>query len=98
VITLPALDDESVLSGVESSLWLALVAKLREFEDGHVNIYRAAAQELSNEIIAPGERPDCEQLRWALQLLMDAKLARIVAADRNFDLETGHGAVFPAQE
>jgi hypothetical protein len=41
---------------------------------------------------------DCEQLRKALATLGEAKIARISQADRNFDLQTGHGAIFPAND
>jgi predicted secreted Zn-dependent protease len=83
---------------VESGRWQAYVTQLRAHEDGHVNIYRAGAQELSNEILALGEMPDCDQLRRALSNLGEAKIARIQQADVSFDLETGHGAVFPTKE
>jgi predicted secreted Zn-dependent protease len=95
VITLPALEDESVLPESQLVQWQAYVEKLRQHEDGHVNIYRAGAQELSNEVLALGEMPDCGQLGSALSALKEAKLSRVAQADRNYDLETGHGAVFP---
>jgi predicted secreted Zn-dependent protease len=98
VITLPELTGPSALSAVESGRWQAYVTQLRAHEDGHVNIYRAGAQELSNEILALGEMPDCDQLRRALSNLGEAKIARIQQADVSFDLETGHGAVFPTKE
>jgi predicted secreted Zn-dependent protease len=98
VITLPELDGAVALSQTQAVPWQAYLLQLRAHEDGHVNIYRAGAQELSNEILAVGEMPDCDQLRRALAALGEAKIARISLADRNFDLETGHGAVFPRQE
>lgn len=98
VITLPELSNENVLSAAELDLWSDYLQELRAHEDGHVNIYRAGAQELSNEILALGDMADCEQLRKALAALGEAKIARISQADRNFDLQTGHGAVFPAKE
>ena len=95
VITLPQLKDEEVLAEDQSVMWQGYVQQLRNHEDGHVNIYRAGAQELSNEILQLGAMPDCNQLRQALNDLGDAKIARIRQADVNYDLETGHGAVFP---
>jgi predicted secreted Zn-dependent protease len=95
VITLPQLKDEEVLAEDQSVMWQGYVQQLRNHEDGHVNIYRAGAQELSNEILELGAMPDCNQLRQALNDLGDAKIARIRQADVNYDLETGHGAVFP---
>ena len=97
VITLPELIDATALTPSESYAWEAYLTRLRLHEDGHVNIYRAGAQELSNEIVALGEMADCEQLRQALTALGDAKIVRIRQADLSFDLETGHGAVFPVQ-
>lgn len=98
VITLPELSDEDALSTNELDLWKDYLAQLRAHEDGHVNIYRAGAQELSNEILALGEMADCDQLRKALAALGEAKIARISQADRNFDQQTGHGAIFPAND
>jgi predicted secreted Zn-dependent protease len=98
VITLPQLEDADSLSSEEAALWEGYALRLRSHEDGHVNIYRAGAQELSNEIIATGEMPSCEELRQTLAALGEAKIQRISQADRNFDLETGHGAVFPTKE
>lgn len=98
VITLPELEDEGMLSEAESGLWQTYVQELRSHEDGHVNIYRAGAQELSNEILALGAMADCTQLRQALGALGEAKIARIRQADLRYDHETGHGAVFPGQD
>ena len=95
VITLPELD-VGELSDEDGRLWTAYVDQLRAHEDGHVNIYRAGAQELSNEITALGEMPSCDELRLALSALGDAKIERISQADLQFDRETGHGAIFPA--
>jgi predicted secreted Zn-dependent protease len=97
VITLPELSDEGALPAAELDLWSDYLRELRAHEDGHVNIYRAGAQELSNEILALGDM-DCEQLRKTLATLGEAKIARISQADRNFDLQTGHGAIFPAND
>ena len=97
VITLPELTGPA-LSDLESGLWQAYLGQLRAHEEGHVNIYRAAAQELSNEILALGGMPDCDQLRRALSNLGEAKIARIQQADLSFDLQTGHGAVFPTKK
>lgn len=98
VITLPELSEEGALPADEMDLWKDYLKRLRAHEDGHVNIYRAGAQELSNEILALGEMPDCDQLRKALKALGEAKLTRIGQADRNFDLQTGHGAIFPTKD
>jgi predicted secreted Zn-dependent protease len=98
VIALPELSDESALPPDELGLWKAYLLQLRAHEDGHVSIYRAGAQELSNEVFALGDMPDCDQLREALAGLREAKIARISQADRNFDLQTGHGATFPAKD
>jgi predicted secreted Zn-dependent protease len=98
VITLPELENAAALSPEEADLWAGYALQLRTHEDGHVNIYRAGAQELSNEIVALGEMPSCEQLRQTLAALGEAKIQRISQADRNYDLETAHGAVFPAKE
>ncbi len=87
-----------MLTASEFELWQSYILALRVHEDEHVNVYRAGAQELSNEVLALGSLPDCEQLRRALSALGEAKIARISRADRNFDVETGHGAVFPTQE
>jgi predicted secreted Zn-dependent protease len=98
VITLPELKEAGALSAEESLLWQAYLQRLRAHEDGHVNIYRAGAQELSNEILALGPMPDCEELRKALSAIGDAKLDRIARADVYYDFETGHGAIFPGQD
>lgn len=98
VITLPQLEDAETLSAEESGLWQTYVQQLRAHEDGHVNIYRAGAQELSNEIVALGAMAGCDELRQALNVLGNAKIERIRQADLNYDAETGHGAVFPRQE
>ncbi len=98
VITLPELAVGAALPADELSLWNDYLLALRAHEDGHVNNYRAGAQELSNEILALGEMPDCDQLRKALAALGEAKLQRISQADRDYDLKTGHGAIFPANE
>jgi predicted secreted Zn-dependent protease len=98
VVTLPELDDEARLSSEDAALWEGYALRLRMHEDGHVNIYRAGAQELSNEIVALGEMPSCEELRQTLTSLGEAKIQRISQADRNYDLETGHGAIFPTKK
>jgi predicted secreted Zn-dependent protease len=95
VITLPELEGSERLSEAEQPLWDAYVLQLRQHEDGHVNIYRAGAQELSNEILKLGEMSSCDELRKALNIMGEAKIERIRQADLRFDLETGHGAVFP---
>lgn len=98
VITLPELTSEDMLSASESELWHDYTADLRAHEEGHVNVYRAGAQELSAEILALGVMPNCEQLRITLSALGEEKIARIKQADLNFDEETGHGAIFPTHE
>ncbi len=98
IITLPELDRDGDLSPAESGLWQDYLAALRAHEDGHVNIYRAAAQELSNEILALGVMPDCDQLRSALAVFGETKIGRISQVDLIYDQETGHGAIFPTQE
>jgi predicted secreted Zn-dependent protease len=95
VITLPELKDLEALPAGQSVMWQGYVQQLRSHEDGHVNNYRAGAQELSNEVLQLGAMPDCNQLRQALNALGEAKIARIRQADVNYDLLTGHGAVFP---
>ena len=97
VITLPELEQND-LTAAETELWQGYVQALRAHEDGHVNIYRVGAQELSNDFLAVGEMPDCEQLRSRLSALGDAKLQRLAVADQNYDAQTGHGAIFPTQE
>jgi predicted secreted Zn-dependent protease len=98
VITLPELTHPDSLPDGETELWGAYLQQLRAHEDGHVNIYRVGAQELSNEFIEVGEMPDCDELRKTLKALGEAKIERISQADRYFDLQTGHGAVFPRKE
>jgi predicted secreted Zn-dependent protease len=95
IITLPDVEDPEALPAEELVTWQGYVQQLRTHEDGHVNIYRAGAQELSNEVLQLGTMPDCDQLRQTLNALGEAKIARIRQADVNYDLETGHGAVFP---
>ena len=98
VITLPELENAAALSSEEAALWEGYALRLRMHEEGHVNIYRAGAQELSNEIITIGEMSSCDELRRTLSALGEAKIQRISQADHNFDLETGHGAIFPTKE
>jgi predicted secreted Zn-dependent protease len=97
VITLPELE-ENDLSTTELELWQGYVQALRTHEDGHVNIYRTGAQELSDDFLAVGEMPDCEQLRSKLSALGTAKLHGLAQRDRDYDAQTGHGAIFPTQE
>ena len=96
VITLPELQEGSLLPPHELTLWQAYVEQLRAHEDGHVSIYLAAAQDLRDEYLQVGAMADCRQLAAALTALSEAKIAAVRAADQRFDAETGHGALFPS--
>jgi len=95
IVTLPELTATETLAPDVFNLWQAYRQQLQSHEDGHVNIYRAAARELRDEFLATPAMGSCEELRAALGARGEAKLAAIRAADRAYDADTGHGCSFP---
>jgi len=95
IVTLPELTSAETLSPEVFNLWQAYRQQLQAHEDGHVNIYRAAARALRDDFQSLPAMATCEELRAALSGLGNARLEAIRAADQAYDAATGHGASFP---
>jgi predicted secreted Zn-dependent protease len=97
VITLPGMSHLELLSAGEQQAWHTYLEQLRDHENGHLELYRAAVRELANDYATVTPQPDCRRLAEALGGMGSAAVEAVRLRDRLFDAETGHGAVFPEQ-
>jgi predicted secreted Zn-dependent protease len=97
VITVPDLEDIDALSAGELALWRDYADRLRSHEDGHVEIYLAAARNLREQVLATGPLPDCRALAALLEQTGNTMIDTVRSNDQLYDAATGHGAIFPSQ-
>ena len=95
VVTMPELQGAEVLEPDDFNLWQGYHDKLSAHEDGHVNIYLAAARDLRDQVRQTGPMQDCRSLATVLDQKGDAMIETIRNNDRLYDAATGHGAAFP---
>ncbi len=81
--------------------WEKFVAHVKEHEDGHAEIGRAAATEVERRVRAVSERQPCDRFKEAIEEVATDTITEYRRKDVQYDRETQHGltqgAIFPAR-
>lgn len=97
--TLPKLAQPSRANADAKRRWRRYYKALVAHENGHRDFGINAATEIGEALLAMDSEPTCEELTRAGNALGHRILARYIADEKQYDIETNHGmnegAVFP---